>query len=157
MRDEINVSAADIDGVLKYLEMLESIPDMMKAKGDRHKAGMICRDDGAYKFDYKSFYEANRNIFDIESKITKALYEHNFILNGFDWGDWIKENNKYSDNNPNHEEMIRSADLDTIRKIFTSIVRGDRFNEFLLFNLLQKGYVLKLFRRLKEIRREIDR
>lgn len=80
----------------------------------------------------------------------KDLYEENMILD-FDWPQWGSQANKYF----NDSSLLQKADIKTIQKLFTTIIRADRFTEGLLGDMISKGVVLNLLARLEQIREEI--
>ncbi|WP_390621044.1 DUF6508 domain-containing protein [Brevibacillus massiliensis] len=50
---------------------------------------------------------------------------------------------------------MKSADLDTLRKLMTCYVRGDRFNEGLLKRIVTDGKLHCILQRLREIRDQL--
>ena len=50
------------------------------------------------------------------------------------------------------QEKIDSADVVTLKKLFTTHVRKDRFCEGHLATMFENGHIVALLRRLKEIR-----
>lgn len=79
------------------------------------------------------------------------LYHRNMIQK-FAWTQWTKEAKKYF-NNP---ELLATVDITIIQKLFTSIIRGDRFCEGILADMIDNGFILALLMRLKDIRVEIE-
>ncbi len=84
------------------------------------------------------------------SKFRNDLNETGFLL-VFDWGQWITDHSEFKDINNNLEEPIMKADLVTLRKLMTSYIRGDRFNEGLFMNVIQKGHVRSILLRLQKL------
>lgn len=80
----------------------------------------------------------------------KALDECGFLI-VFDWKAWISEHEIYKDIEQNIEEQIKKADVDTLRKLMTCYIRGDRFNEGLFAAVVQNGNVAKILHRLSEL------
>ena len=80
----------------------------------------------------------------------KSLYDENMIKM-FDWSKWGSEAKKYL----NDPLKLEKADLPTIQKLFTTIIRADRFNEGLLADMIENGTILNLLVRLEQIREEI--
>lgn len=82
------------------------------------------------------------------SELHAALYRQGWILTDFNWSDWHRE----------AEELYRSpeklsvADLSTIRKLLTYHCRSDHFCEGHLDQMLRKGHISAILRRLQEIR-----
>jgi hypothetical protein len=56
------------------------------------------------------------------------------MIQGFDWHQWADEANKYLDN----RKMLATADVTILQKLFTSIIRSDRFCEGLLGDMIDK-------------------
>lgn len=79
------------------------------------------------------------------------LYHRNMIL-GFDWTQWTDEGQKYI----KMRELLATADITVILKLFTLIIRSDRFTEGLLGDMIDNGFILDLLVRLKGIRGEIE-
>ncbi|BDZ71464.1 ADP-ribosylglycohydrolase family protein [Methanobacterium petrolearium] len=88
---------------------------------------------------------------DTVDNFNRDLYRRNMIQ-GFDWHQWADEANKYLDN----RKMLATADVTILQKLFTSIIRADRFCEGLLGDMIENGFILDLLLRLKEIRGEIQ-
>ena len=80
----------------------------------------------------------------------KSLYDENMIKM-FDWSKWSVEAKKYI----NDQTLLKNIDLSTIQKLFTTIIRADRFNEGLLDDMIENGTILNLLVRLEQIREEI--
>ena len=57
----------------------------------------------------------------------------------FNWHEWLDRNEGFKDLNKDIQEEIKYADLETLRKLMTSYVRGDRFNEGLLERIVADG------------------
>ncbi len=69
----------------------------------------------------------------------------------FDWKSWLDQNEIYKNIVNDIEEHIMKADLDTLRKLMTSYIRGDRFTEGLFEGVILNGHVTKILTRLKEL------
>jgi len=80
----------------------------------------------------------------------KSLYDENMIKM-FDWSKWGSEAKKYFTD----PLKLEKADLPTIQKLFTTIIRADRFSEGLLGDMIDDGVILNLLVRLEQIREEI--
>lgn len=65
---------------------------------------------------------------------------------------WQSESRKYFDN----LLLIDKADLDTIRKLFTTIIRADRFNAGTYALMIDDGVILCMLKRLKALSDEIE-
>lgn len=84
-------------------------------------------------------------------KFVEQLYNSQFILS-FDWMSWQSEARKYFDN----LLLIDEADLNTIRKLFTTIIRADRFNAGTYALMIDNGVILCMLMRLKALIDEIE-
>jgi len=80
----------------------------------------------------------------------KDLYDTGFII-VFDWKDWLKHNEIYTQLELNIDSYISNADIDTLRKLMTCYIRGDRFNEGLFIQVCANGIVTSILKRLREI------
>jgi Family of unknown function (DUF6508) len=80
----------------------------------------------------------------------RELNECGFLL-VFDWHAWLNENEIYKDIAQNIDEQIQNADIDTLRKVMTCYVRGDRFNEGLFVSVIQNGIVAKILQRIQQL------
>lgn len=69
----------------------------------------------------------------------------------FDWKSWLNENEVYKNIENDIEEHIMEADLVTLRKLMTSYIRGDRFNEGLFNRVIINGHITKILTRLRVI------
>lgn len=106
--------------------------------------------------DSKSIFFKEKNGYQLESQEVRSFREKindtGFLL-VFDWIQWIDDNKIYKDlDNSNIHEKIMSADLVTLRKLMTSYIRGDRFNEGLFIAVILKGHITKILLRLKELK-----
>ncbi|MCE7698581.1 MAG: DUF6508 domain-containing protein [Methanobacterium paludis] len=80
----------------------------------------------------------------------KALYHENMIQT-FKGPEWDDKTRRYF----NDPELIGGADLLTLQKLFTTIVRANRSLEGLIAQMIDRKIFLKLLIRLKEIRESI--
>ncbi|GGF92616.1 DUF6508 domain-containing protein [Paenibacillus aceti] len=103
------------------------------------------------------FTEVNGYILESEevSKFRRDLDDTGFLV-VFDWTSWINDNEVFRDIDNNIQEHIRNADLDTLRQLMTSYIRGDRFNEGLFIHVIQKGHISNILLRLQELGRYND-
>ncbi|MEC0201851.1 DUF6508 domain-containing protein [Paenibacillus lautus] len=81
----------------------------------------------------------------------KALDDVGFLM-VFNWSEWLAENEVYRDLNNHIGISISCADLVTLRKLMTSYVRGDRFNEGLFISVCMKGHVAEILLRLRALK-----
>ena len=83
-------------------------------------------------------------------RFREALNETGFLL-VFDWTSWLHEHEVYKDIDHNIQDQIRNADIKTLRKLMTSYIRGDRFNEGLFISAIANGHITNILLRLKEL------
>lgn len=91
----------------------------------------------------------------VESDTVREFYKmlhHQRILIGFDYTSWLKETGFVE-----HPEKIQNTSVGDLRKLLTSIVRGDRFCEGLLGGEFRNGNIPAILRRLKELRGIVDK
>jgi len=74
------------------------------------------------------------------------------FIQKFDWQNWIEELDRFSEN----PELLKKADAETIIKILTTIVRGERFFAGILYKNIENGFILKILYRLKDILETIN-
>ncbi|KGR85542.1 hypothetical protein CD32_10045 [Lysinibacillus odysseyi 34hs-1 = NBRC 100172] len=96
--------------------------------------------------------EEKRDMLECEEimEFYEELYNTGFLL-VFDWKSWLDQNEIYKNIANNIEEHVTKADLDTLRKLTTSYIRGDRFTEGLFEGVILNGHVTKILTRLKEL------
>lgn len=124
--------------------------------------GSITKDGINKLIDYLEFFQNKESVFYTEKKgywvessevseFRNELSDSNFLM-VFDWVQWLSENNVFKDinNNLNSSEIMK-ADLETLRKLMTSYIRGDRFNEGLFIHVILKGHVTRIILRLREL------
>jgi hypothetical protein len=85
---------------------------------------------------------------DAASEFVTKLYQSNMIIK-FNWGTWQSESKEYFQNTA----LIHNADLNTVRKLFTTIIRSDRFCAGMYASMIDKGVILTLFEKTKGISR----
>ncbi len=84
------------------------------------------------------------------NEFVKALYDQN-IAYSFDWISWEPEAEKIC----NNLEKLKSADLDTLRKLLTLHIRKERFCNGHLAHMIKSGHIIVILKRLKEIADDI--
>ena len=89
------------------------------------------------------------------AELMKSLSDTGFLM-VFNWHEWLNRNEGFKDLNKDIHEEIKSADLETLRKLMTSYVRGDRFNEGLLERIVMDGKLHCILQRLREIREQLE-
>ncbi|TDF95485.1 DUF6508 domain-containing protein [Paenibacillus piri] len=109
-------------------------------------------------FEFIAYFESDGKKYDVSEELgfdpyryhdqanhfINLLYCSNIIVS-FDWSNWSKEANAYF----NSPSLIVDADLITIRRLFTTIIRADRFVSGYYAGKLDAGIVLILLKRLK--------
>jgi hypothetical protein len=88
-------------------------------------------------------------------ELLQTLFETGFLM-VFNWHEWLNRNEVFKDLNKDIHEEIKSEDLETLRKLMTSYVRGDRFNEGLLERIVVDGKLHCILQRLREIRDQLE-
>ena len=88
-------------------------------------------------------------------ELMKTLSDTGFLM-VFNWHEWLNRNEVFKDLNHDIQEEIKSADLDTLRKLMTCYVRGDRFNEGLLERIIVDGKLHCILQRLREIKEQLE-
>ena len=88
-------------------------------------------------------------------ELFQTLFETGFLM-VFNWHEWLNRNEVFQDLNKDIHEEIKSADLETLRKLMTSYVRGDRFNEGLLERIIVDGKLHCILQRLREIKEQLE-
>ena len=81
------------------------------------------------------------------SQFHQVLYDNGFVLS-FDWPSWQEEAQRYYE----QPELLRTADLQVLRKLITLHVRKERFCEGHLPAMVKCGHITAILRRLKELR-----
>lgn len=96
--------------------------------------------------------EEKRNRLDCDEfdEFYNELCNTGFLL-VFDWKSWLNENEVYKNIENDIEEHIMKADLVKLRKLMTSYIRGDRFNEGLFHRVIINGHITKILTRLRVI------
>ncbi|WP_144511007.1 DUF6508 domain-containing protein [Bacillus sp. FJAT-22090] len=107
------------------------------------------------RFDALISVEEKRDRLECEEiqEFHKELCNTGFII-VFDWKSWLNQNEIYKYIENDIEEHVMKADLDTLRKLMTSYIRGDRFTEGLFNAVIINGHITKILTRLREF---IDR
>ncbi len=80
----------------------------------------------------------------------QALYDNDWIDGSFNWTEWQETAQEYVE----QPEKIKSADAETIQKLFTTHFRKEQFCEGHLATMFANGHIVALLRRLEEIRQE---
>ncbi len=83
----------------------------------------------------------------IVEQLNAALYAQGWVDGHFNWPDWQSEAQEYI-----APGRVAGADVKTIRQLFTTHVRKDRFAEGHFAQMIDRGHIVELLRRLQEIR-----
>ncbi len=78
-----------------------------------------------------------------------ALYDHGFVV-AFNWPKWRDEARRYLDD----PAQIKDASLGDVQRLFTTLVRADRFSEGSFAAYIQSGVILALLARVDVLARE---
>ncbi|MCM3781515.1 DUF6508 domain-containing protein [Neobacillus mesonae] len=103
--------------------------------------------------DHVFYYEKNGYLAESEEvlQFRKELDQTGFLV-VFDWSEWIQANERFRDIKNDIHDEIKRADLNTLRKLMTSYIRGDRFNEGLFIQVILQGHIKNILMRLQEIK-----
>lgn len=126
MRDEAVITKTEIHKLLQYLVFFQGPADTFYKEVN----GYTCEAETMLAF-------------------RKELNDTGFLI-VFDWGAWIREHEIYKDIDGDIEEHIMSADLETLRKLVTSYVRGDRFMEGLFITVAINRKIAQVLTRLQQ-------
>lgn len=126
----IDLSLAQLDTILAYLPIFER---------PGYSFGEWHNEPGVFPF-WAASPEATAFI---------AALHHEQFITPFDWVSWAEEARRYSEGG---EAALATADLTTLRKLWTSYVRADRFSEGALASAFESGQITALLRRLRQIR-----
>ena len=80
-------------------------------------------------------------------EFVQILYANDWVTPRVKWVEWQDVAEEYVDS----PEKIKSADVVTVQRLFTTHVRKDRFCEGHLSSMVENGHIVALLRRLKEI------
>lgn len=85
-------------------------------------------------------------LIDEAEEFYKDCYKHN-LVQPFDWNSWLQGNERLVFDG----EGIENCDLETLGKLMTTHIRGDRFNDGHLLGVMNSGALGRILLRLKEI------
>jgi len=137
VEESVPLTKENIDKILEYLPLLEDKTKKFFVEAPQDKPGVVVLP--AYLMT------------SIGLKLYEDLYKEAFVTD-FKWVDWVYEAGEYSA----YDEKLAKADLKDVRRLLTIIVRQDRFCEGLLEEVIGSGLMLKILKRLKAIRAEMD-
>jgi len=126
------VTGAQIEAVLAFLPVLED---------SGFSAGQWHMPEG--QFPYFA-------LTDVAIAFIQALYANRFVY-PFDWPSWQAEAQRYLED----PGALQDADLETLRKLVTTLVRKDRFVEGYLASMFEEGHLLAILRRLQQLHEDL--
>jgi hypothetical protein len=139
MSQDPDPSLHDIDAVLRFLPVVAS-PDFDPG---RMHSGVSSTSRSDEKTPTPPYFEASPEL----DGLIQTLYDHHFISN-FDWSEWQPVAERYA----REPSLLSGAGLGTLRKLFTTHVRRERFCDGHLAEVFKSGHLLALLRRLETIR-----
>ncbi len=131
-------SLADIDALLRFLPAFEQ-PDV--EVGD-FEAGTA--EDGT---PLPRHFAASPTLLEF----LQALQDHNWVFE-FDWSEWQPVAERYAKN----AALLADAGLGTIRKILTTHVRREHFEDGHLAGVVRSGHIAAVLKRLAALRGELS-
>lgn len=78
----------------------------------------------------------------------QAFYASDFLIS-FDWSDWQDEARRYFAD----PELLQTADVLILRRLLTLHIRKDRFWDGHLCEMIERGHISSILRRLKALRK----
>ncbi len=121
------LTAGNFDAALEYIDVLESKSIISENAGEIAKSGSC----------------------EALNDFLRVLYYNNWLINTR-WQDWTG----IAETHLGHPELLEEADVETIRKILTVHVRIDRLFPGDIADIISKGYMFAIFKRIKELYRE---
>ena len=105
-------------------------------------------DEEAEKFTFSDASIAGPYLYEPKVKeFVQALYEEDFVID-FDWPSWGPVAVEYLQ----ERNRIETADLETLQKLFTTIVRAEKMTVGVLAEMINKGVIIDLLYRLSQLR-----
>jgi len=128
------------EGIQRILEFVPFFED----SGSAYGKGPTFEDteDGSLRFLGTAFSEK-------ALEFISACYAESFVQ-PFDWSGWHDQHAEEFDS----DAFIRNANLATIIKILTAHIRADRFCEGHLLSVMKNGTILRILKRIAEIKSE---
>jgi ADP-ribosylglycohydrolase len=133
------VSREDIDALLDYLPLIQA-PDFTPGRME----GGEQRPDGAFTMPYYVMSED-------AAALVRALAGAGFVF-PYDWPGWMQAKGRELMN----PQGIASAYLPDLQRLVTAVVRQDRFVEGAIGSAFEHGFFVRVLKRLKELREEMD-
>jgi hypothetical protein len=85
----------------------------------------------------------------LAADFVEALYDNGFV-ESFGWESWDGPRRYYED-----PSLLDDADLETVRRLLTAHVRDDRLEEGHFADMLERGHVQEILRRLAQLRAQL--
>lgn len=126
----LHISEIQFEEVHKLLKFLDFFQRIDASNNEEEKRDLLEREE------IREFYN--------------ELCNTGFII-AFDWKSWLNQNEKYMNIENDIKEHVMKADIVTLRKLMTSYIRGDRYNEGLFNEVILKGHITKILTRLSEL------
>ena len=79
-------------------------------------------------------------------RLIRAIYDHRLIVFNFVWTSWQDDAQRFLD-----PEVVHTASFDDVRRLLTLHVRQDRFVEGHFAEMISRGHVAVLLRRLGKL------
>ncbi|KYC46040.1 MAG: hypothetical protein APG12_00315 [Candidatus Methanofastidiosum methylothiophilum] len=137
--ESVQLSKKNIEVILNYLPYFEDTSqkffDIISPK--REAGNIVEYIYVKYSAKFMEFY--------------RELHEQGFVTN-FNWLD----SNPNSDDLSPYYELLEDADILTLRRLFTMIVRHDKYNEGFFADVIESGLLLQMLNRLKLLKEEMD-
>lgn len=137
MREAPPISASTIDAILRFLSLFES-PDFQAGR-------WVEKDPGADGTLFFPFYEYSPDV----NEFLGVLNDNGWIV-PFDWPAWQEEAAKYIDSSA----LLATADVETLRRLLTTHARMDRFCEGHFADMIGRGHIVAVLRRLARLRED---
>ncbi len=139
VNESVPLKKKNIEVILNYLPYFEDTSqkffDVIKPK--REEGRLVDYLYVKYSSKFMEFY--------------RELHEQGFVTN-FNWLDSTSD----SDDLSTYYELLEDADLLTLRRLFTMIVRHDNHNEGFFADVIESGLLLTMLNRLKELNKNIE-
>ena len=111
------------------------------------------KDEKAEKFQMSAVSMSGPYLYDDKVvKFLTVLYQEDIIID-FDWHGWGQEAIRYFTD----KELIETADLETIQKLFTTIARAEKITSGVMAEMISKGVILDLLTRLSVLGNELQK
>jgi O-acetyl-ADP-ribose deacetylase len=134
MDDKPTITQEGIRQVLEFLPIFEE-----GYEGELYEWVTFEKQNGVTQMPYVDY---SPEVMRFRSALGSAGFIH-----PYDWMAWQEEASRYL----NEFDLLKTADLETLRKLFTLHVRRDRFVEGHFAEMIDTGHIRALLHRLKEL------